>query len=91
MNDIDSLAISGRVNAIIVSVLDCDRDDVVPAATMDDLKADSLDVSDIIMQLEDEYGIDLGWLEVDYEGTMALTVSEIAEAVEREVGDGKRV
>lgn len=88
MDDTQSLAISGRVNAIIVSVLDCDRDDVVPHATMDDLKADSVDVSDIIMQLEDEYGIDLGWLEdADWEVMMALTVGEISEAVERELGD----
>ena len=86
MDDSKSLAIAGKVNAVIHDVLDCDRDDILPHVTMDDLRADSLDVSDIVMVLEDHFGIDLGWLEdADHEVMMALTVGEISEAVEKEM------
>lgn len=80
----DSLAISGRINAIIVDILDCDPNDVLPVATFDDLKADSLDVNDLLLRLEDELKVDLGHFDdMDMEELMATTVGELAVAVEK--------
>lgn len=82
----DTIAIAGHINAIIVDILDCDSNDVVPVATFDDLKADSLDVNELLMRIEDEFDIDLGHFDdMDLESLMATTVGEVVEAVLAEV------
>ena len=45
-----------RVRAIVVEQLGVDESDVVPAASfVDDLEADSLDLVELIMSLEEEF------------------------------------
>lgn len=47
-----------KVKAILVEQLSVDEDIVTPdARTSEDLGADSLDVMELLMTLEDEYGI----------------------------------
>ena len=47
-----------KVKAILVEQLSVDEDIVTPDARIsDDLGADSLDVMELLMTLEDEYGI----------------------------------
>ena len=52
--------ISSRVNAIIVDKLGVDENEVVPAASFtNDLGADSLDTVELIMEFEEEFGIEI--------------------------------
>ena len=52
--------ISSRINAIIVDKLGVDENEVVPSASFtNDLGADSLDTVELIMQLEEEFGIEI--------------------------------
>jgi len=47
-----------RVKKIILETLNCDEEDIVPEAYLqNDLGADSLDGVELIMALEDEFGI----------------------------------
>ena len=49
-----------RVNAIIVENLGCDEDQItMDAHFVDDLGADSLDQVELIMALEEEFGIEI--------------------------------
>jgi acyl carrier protein len=79
------LSISGRVNAIIVAVLGVPPNDVLPGAWLiSDLGADQLDLADIIMQLEDEFDVDLPWLYgINGEFVDDVSVGDLVEAVER--------
>lgn len=50
--------IFAKVKEIIVDRLGVDADKVTPEATFrDDLDADSLDVVELVMELEDEFGL----------------------------------
>ena len=52
--------IEEEVRKIIVTQLDISEDEVVPEASFtDDLGADSLDTVELIMQLEEEFGIEI--------------------------------
>ena len=52
--------ISSRVKAIIVDKLGVDENEVVPAASFtNDLGADSLDTVELIMELEEEFSIEI--------------------------------
>ena len=47
-----------QVKEILVERLDIDEDDITLEANLrDDLKADSLDLVELIMELEDQFGI----------------------------------
>jgi acyl carrier protein len=49
-----------KVADIIVGIIGTDRDAITPAARFrEDLDADSLEVVDLIMSVEDTFGIDL--------------------------------
>ena len=49
-----------KIKDVVADKLDADPADVVEGASfVDDLGADSLDVVELIMGLEDEYGIDI--------------------------------
>ena len=49
-----------RVKAIIVEQLNVPAEDVVPEASfIDDLGADSLDIVELVMALEEEYDIEI--------------------------------
>jgi len=49
-----------RLRDIIADTLKVDKEKVVPEASFaDDLKADSLDLVELIMAFEDEYGVEI--------------------------------
>lgn len=53
--------ISLRVKTIIASYLDISADEVVDTASLaDDLGADSLEIMEMIMRFEEEFGLDIG-------------------------------
>ena len=54
------MAVSDKVKGIIVEQLGVDEEEVTPDASfVDDLGADSLDTVELVMELEDEFDIDI--------------------------------
>ena len=54
------MAVADQVKKIIVEQLGVDEDEVTPDASfVDDLGADSLDTVELVMALEDEFGIEI--------------------------------
>ena len=54
------MAVADKVKSIIVEQLGVDEEEVTPDASfVDDLGADSLDTVELVMALEDEFGLDI--------------------------------
>ena len=68
-----------RVKKVLVEQLDVSEEEVVPPASIiDDLKADSLDVVEIIMGLEEEFDIEIP----DDDAEKITTVQQIIDYVD---------
>lgn len=53
-------SIEDKVKTIIVDQLGCPRDDVLPEKSfIDDLAADSLDIVELVMAMEEQFEIDI--------------------------------
>ncbi len=75
-----------RVKKIIVEILATDPDKVTPEASFrDDLKADSLDLVELIMAFEDEFGGRIS----DEDARSITTVQAAVDYVERRMAAGK--
>lgn len=48
-----------KVAELLVDAKDCERDSIKPESTWADLSLDSLDTVELVMNLEDEFGIQL--------------------------------
>ena len=69
-----------RVKNVIVDQLSVDAEEVKPEASfVDDLGADSLDVVELIMSLEDEFGIAIS----DNDAAQLYTVGRIVDYLEK--------
>jgi acyl carrier protein len=56
----DESQILAKIKEVIADKLDADPEDITESASfVDDLGADSLDVVELIMALEDEFGIEI--------------------------------
>ncbi len=54
------MAVAEKVKSIIVEQLGVDNEEVTPAASFtDDLGADSLDIVELVMAFEEEFGIEI--------------------------------
>ena len=54
------MAVAEKVKSIIVEQLGVDTEEVTPAASFtDDLGADSLDIVELVMAFEEEFGIEI--------------------------------
>jgi len=72
--------IAERVAELVADQLGADRDKVVPDAHfIDDLGADSLDVVELVMRIEEEFGVSIP--DVDAEGIQ--TVGEAIAYLEK--------
>lgn len=68
-----------KVRKIIADKLSVDLDEVVPKASfVDDLGADSLDLVELIMSMEEEFDIDIS----DEEAEKMLTVKDAFDYIE---------
>ena len=68
-----------KIKAILIDQLDADEDDVTMEALIgDDLGADSLDIADIVMSIEEEFDIEVP----DEDAEKFQTVTDIVKYVE---------
>jgi acyl carrier protein len=71
-----------RVRAIVVEQLGVDEEEVTPTASfVDDLNADSLDLVELIMSLEEEFSQD-GGNEVEISDEDAEKIATVQDAVD---------
>ena len=74
-----SVSTYDRLKKIVVEQLGVDEADVVPSASfVEDLNADSLDLVELIMSLEEEFGMDIP----DEEAEKIKTVGEAVDYVD---------
>ena len=72
-----------KLQAIIADVLNVPNDDITPETTfVDDLGADSLDIFQIIMGIEEEFDIEIDNEEAEKITTVQDAVEQIKKAVE---------
>lgn len=75
----DEQQILEKIKAVVADKLDTDPGDVTESASfVDDLGADSLDVVELIMGLEDEFGIEISDEEAENLRTVGDAVKFIA-------------
>ena len=78
------MAVAEKVKSIIVEQLGVDVEEVTPAASFtDDLGADSLDIVELVMAFEEEFGIEIP-------DEDAEKITRVKEAVEYIESHGKK-
>ena len=78
------MAVADKVKSIIVEQLGVDADEVTNDASFtDDLGADSLDIVELVMAFEEEFGIEIP----DEEAEKISNVREAVEYIEANAGD----
>ena len=74
------MSVAEKVKSIIVEQLGVKPDQVVPSASfVNDLGADSLDTVELVMALEEEFGIEIP----DEEAEKILTVEDAVKYIEK--------
>ena len=72
-----------RLKKIVVEQLGVDEEEVKPEASfVDDLNADSLDLVELIMSLEEEFGMEIS----DEEAEKIKSVGDAMEYIEERIG-----
>ena len=72
-----------KLKAIVVDKLSVDENEVTMEATFEDLGADSLDIVEIIMALEEEFDIEIS----DDEAEQAKTIGDVVNYLVTVVGE----
>ena len=76
--------IEQEVIDLIVNQLGVNKEEVTPSKSLiEDLNADSLDLTELMMTLEDQYGFQIA----DEEGEKLKTVSDIIQYIEKNKKD----
>ena len=74
------MSVAEKVKSIIVEQLGVKPDQVVPSASfVNDLGADSLDTVELVMALEEEFGVEIP----DEEAEKILTVEDAVKYIEK--------
>ena len=73
------MSVLEKIKNIVAEQLDVDESEVVPEANfVDDLGADSLDLTELIMAMEDEFGLEID----DEEAQNLRTVNDAIKYIE---------
>jgi acyl carrier protein len=78
-------AIEETVKDTIVKIVHCDREILTPKATFQDMKADSLDMVQVLVALEDEFGIEIP----DEDAQKFQTFGDFVAYMEKRVAEKK--
>jgi acyl carrier protein len=79
------MAVADKVKKMIVEQLGVSESEVVPEAKfIDDLGADSLDIVELVMALEDEYGIEIPDEDAEKIETVGDAIKYIEEHMKKE-------
>jgi acyl carrier protein len=79
------MAVTEKVKKMIVEQLGVSEAEVVPEAKfIDDLGADSLDIVELVMALEDEYGIEIPDEDAEKIETVGDAIKYIEEHMKKE-------
>jgi acyl carrier protein len=79
------MAVGEKVKKMIVEQLGVSESEVVPEAKfIDDLGADSLDIVELVMALEDEYGIEIPDEDAEKIETVGDAIKYIEEHMKKE-------
>jgi acyl carrier protein len=77
------MGLQDRVNEIIVEQLGVSREEVVPEASfVDDLGADSLDIVELVMAMEEEFDVEIPDDDAEKIQTIGNAVSYLKEKLE---------
>lgn len=68
-----------KVKAIVVDQLGVDEEEITPTTTFQSLNADSLDIVELVMALEEEFNLDIADEEVENIQTIADVVKYVTE------------
>ncbi|OPY72565.1 MAG: Acyl carrier protein [Syntrophorhabdus sp. PtaU1.Bin050] len=80
------MTVAEKVKEMIIKQLDSKESEVVPEARfIDDLGADSLDIVELIMALEDEYGLEIP----DEDAEKIETVGDAIRYIEDHIAEKK--
>lgn len=80
------MAVQDKITEIIVEQLGVKPEEVVPEASfVDDLGADSLDTVELVMALEEEFGIEIP----DEDAEKIQSVGDAIRYIEEKVGQSK--
>ena len=75
--------IEQKVASIIVENLGVDESEITPNAHLvDDLGADSLDIVELVMEMENQFGIEVD----EDEGEKVRTVKDVCDLIQRKAG-----
>lgn len=77
MADLDGQGIFEKVKSIIAEQLGVTEDELTPQTSFEDMNADSLDIVELIMALEEEFDLEIP----DEEAEKIQTVGEIVEYI----------
>ena len=69
-----------KVAKIIAERIDCDASAIVPTTKFEELGIDSLEVIELLMAMEEEFGT-----EIELEGTKLATVSDLVGIIEAKI------
>jgi len=76
---VSTSTIYDRLKGIVTEQLGVDEEEITPEASfVDDLNADSLDLVELIMSLEEEFGLEIS----DEDAEKILTVGDAANYIE---------
>jgi len=77
------MSVEEKIKKIICEQLEVDEKDVIPEASfVDDLGADSLDQVELIMAMEEDFGVSIS----DEEAEKITTVRDAIEYIEKNAG-----
>ncbi len=79
MSDLSGHGILEKVKSIITEQLGVDGEEITPDTSFDDLNADSLDIVELIMALEEEFDMEIPDEEVEKIQTIGEVVDYIRD------------